>query len=95
MPIGGFRPLVIFEDLDLLRRLRRAGRFVHLKMCIVTSSRRFEKRNFAGMWLHWTALQLSYWAGVQPNTLANWYSPVRRTHGQLSEFNDCRTGVPS
>jgi GT2 family glycosyltransferase len=77
--VGGFRSLAIFEDLDLLRRLRTAGRFVHLKTCIVTSSRRFEKRNFAGMWLHWTALQLLYWAGVQPNTLANWYRPVRRT----------------
>lgn len=77
--IGGFRPLALFEDLDLLRRLRRAGRFVHLKTCIVTSSRRFEKRNFAGMWVHWTALQLLYWAGVRPNTLANWYRPVRRT----------------
>lgn len=79
--IGGFRPLAIFEDLDLLRRLRRVGRFVHLKTCIVTSSRRFEKRNFAGMWVHWTALQLLYWTGVQPNTLANLYRPVRRTRG--------------
>lgn len=77
--IGGFRPLAIFEDLDLLKRLRRAGRFVHLKTCIVTSSRRFENRNFAGMWVQWTALQLLYWAGVQPNKLANWYRPVRRT----------------
>jgi rSAM/selenodomain-associated transferase 2 len=76
--IGGFRSLAIFEDLDLLRRLRRAGRFAHLNTCIVSSSRRFENRNFAGMWLHWTALQLLYWAGVQPNTLANWYRPVRR-----------------
>ena len=54
--IGGFRPLAIFEDLDLLRRLRRKGRFVHLKTRIVTSSRRFENRNFAGIWIHWTAL---------------------------------------
>ena len=77
--IGGFRPLAIFEDLDLLRKLRRAGRFVHLKSCIVTSSRRFEQRSFAGMWLHWTALQVLYWAGVKPNTLANWYRPVRHT----------------
>jgi rSAM/selenodomain-associated transferase 2 len=77
--IGGFRPLAMFEDLDLLRRLRRKGRFVHLKTRIVTSSRRFENRNFAGMWVHWTALQILYWAGVQPKTLANWYGPVRRT----------------
>lgn len=79
--IGGFRSLAIFEDLDLLKRLRRAGRFVHLNTCIVSSSRRFENRNFAGMWLHWTALQVLYWAGVQPNTLADWYRPVRRGRG--------------
>jgi GT2 family glycosyltransferase len=77
--VGGFRPLAIFEDLDLLRRLRRMGRFVHLKTSIVTSSRRFENRNFAGMWAHWTTLQLLYWAGVHPNKLASWYRPVRRT----------------
>jgi rSAM/selenodomain-associated transferase 2 len=74
---GGFRPFALFEDLDLLRRLRKAGRFVHLNACIVTSSRRFEKRNFAGMWLHWTALQILYWAGVHPNRLARWYRHAR------------------
>ncbi len=76
---GGFRPFAVFEDLDLLKRLRRAGRFVHLKTRIVTSSRRFEGRNFAGMWLQWTTLQVLYWAGVHPNTLANWYRHARRT----------------
>jgi rSAM/selenodomain-associated transferase 2 len=76
--IGGFRAFAVFEDLDLLKRLRKAGRFVHLKTRIVTSSRRFENRNFAGMWLHWTALQVLYWAGVHPNTLARWYGHARR-----------------
>ncbi len=76
--IGGFRPLALFEDLDLLRRLRRAGRFVHLPCSIVTSSRRFEQRNFAAMWLHWTSLQLLYWCGVPPNRLARWYHHARR-----------------
>ena len=76
--VGGFRPFAVFEDLDLLKRLRRTGRFVHLKTRIVTSSRRFEGRNFAGMWLHWTSLQILYWAGVHPNTLANWYREARR-----------------
>jgi rSAM/selenodomain-associated transferase 2 len=77
--VGGFRPFALFEDLDLLKRLRNAGRFVHLKTRIVTSSRRFEGRNFACMWLHWTALQVLYWAGVHPNALASWYRQVRRT----------------
>ncbi len=76
--VGGFRAFAVFEDLDLLKRLRRAGRFVHLKTRIVTSSRRFENRNFAGMWMHWTALQVLYWAGVHPNTLARWYGHARR-----------------
>ncbi len=76
--IGGFRALALFEDLDLLRRLRRAGRFVHLPAKIRTSSRRFEQRNFALVWLHWTALQVLYWCGISPNRLARWYRHVRR-----------------
>ncbi|MEP6717442.1 MAG: TIGR04283 family arsenosugar biosynthesis glycosyltransferase [Terriglobia bacterium] len=76
--IGGFRPLALFEDLDLLRRMRRAGQFVHLPSRIRTSSRRFEQRNFAIVWLHWTTLQILYWCGVSPNWLARWYRQVRR-----------------
>jgi GT2 family glycosyltransferase len=75
--IGGFQPFALFEDLDLLKRLRRAGRFVHLKTRIITSSRRFEKKNFALMWAHWTTLQLLYWGGVPPNLLARWYRHAR------------------
>jgi rSAM/selenodomain-associated transferase 2 len=76
--IGGFRALALFEDLDLMRRLRRAGRFIHLPSRIRTSSRRFEHRNFAVVWLHWTTLQILYWIGVSPNHLARWYRHARR-----------------
>jgi len=79
--IGGFRPLALFEDLDILKRLRGVGRFVHLPCRIVTSSRRFENRNFAIMWTHWTALQILYWGGVSPNLLARWYRQTRRITG--------------
>lgn len=74
---GGFRSYALFEDLDLIRRLKRIGRFVHLECEITTSSRRFEGRNFALMWIHWIALQTLYWAGVSPNLLAQWYRHVR------------------
>src|SRR5438270_296021 len=40
--IGGFEPYPIFEDLDLIKRLRKRGRFVHLDCALTTSSRRFE-----------------------------------------------------
>ena len=79
--IGGFRQYPLFEDLDLLKRLRRAGRFVHLECRIVTSSRRFENKNFALMWSHWTALQILYWSGVSPHLLARWYRHARRITG--------------
>jgi rSAM/selenodomain-associated transferase 2 len=79
--IGGFRPLALFEDLDLLKRLRRAGRFVHLTCAITTSSRRFENKNFALVWMHWTTLQILYWAGISPNLLARWYRHARRVTG--------------
>ena len=75
--IGGFRPLPLFEDLDLLQRLRRAGRFVHLRERMVTSSRRFENENFALVWLKWTTLQTLYWCGISPHILARWYRHIR------------------
>lgn len=76
--IGGFRRYPLFEDLDLLKRVRRAGKFVHLPCRITTSSRRFENRNFAGMWAQWTALQVLYWAGISPYALARWYGHARK-----------------
>jgi rSAM/selenodomain-associated transferase 2 len=76
--IGGFNAVPLFEDLDLLRRLRKYGHFVHLESRIVTSSRRFEQRNFTVVWLHWTALQVLYWFGVPPKILADWYGHARK-----------------
>jgi len=74
---GGFRPYPIFEDLDLIRRIQKQGRFSHLDATIVSSSRRFENRNFALVFAKWTALQILYWAGVHPRILGRWYSTAR------------------
>jgi rSAM/selenodomain-associated transferase 2 len=74
---GGFRAYPLFEDLDLVKRLRVFGRFVTVPCVLETSSRRFEGRNFAAMFAWWTALQVLYWGGVSPLTLARWYPPVR------------------
>jgi rSAM/selenodomain-associated transferase 2 len=74
---GGFQPHPLFEDLDFMRRVKRTGRFVHIDCAITTSARRFENRNFALMWIHWTTLQVLYWAGVPPSHLARWYRNER------------------
>lgn len=75
---GGMPPIPLFEDLDLVRRLQRRGRFVHVPSTVVASSRRFEGRSFALTYAGWIVLQLLYWAGVPPRTLARLYAPVRR-----------------
>jgi hypothetical protein len=75
--VGGFRPYPVFEDLDLLRRLRRVGRFVPIAAAVVTSSRNFEGRAFLPVFAHWVALQVLYWLGVSPVRLGRHYEKVR------------------
>ncbi len=75
--LGGFRDFPIFEDLDLVRRLRKAGRVAHLSATVETSSRRFEGRSFALTFARWSFLQALYWLGVSPHTLGRMYAPIR------------------
>jgi rSAM/selenodomain-associated transferase 2 len=76
--VGGFKPFPLFEDLDLVRRLRARGRLIHLPVPVVTSSRRFEGRSFTLTFMRWAFLQALYWAGVNPHTLNRLYAPIRR-----------------
>jgi rSAM/selenodomain-associated transferase 2 len=78
---GGFAPYPIFEDLDLLQRLKAHGRFETIPGPLVTSSRRFEGRSFAITFGRWCLMQVLYWAGVHPCTLARLYHPIRVPDG--------------
>lgn len=78
--MGGFKPLPLFEDLDLMRRLKKRGRLVHLSSAVVTSSRRFEGRSFTLTFIRWAILQALYWAGVNPHLLNRIYAPIRRAN---------------
>ncbi len=75
--VGGFRHHPIFEDLDLLRRLRKRGRFVRAAAAVTTSARRFENRSFTLVFARWAILQVLYWVGVPPATLGRWYHDIR------------------
>jgi rSAM/selenodomain-associated transferase 2 len=70
--LGGYRDYPIFEDLDLYRRLNRAGKFKKLKATAVTSSRRFEGR-FIRTFALWSILQVLFWLGVDPRQLSRLY----------------------
>lgn len=75
--VGGFKPFPIFEDVDLVRRLKRKGRMKHLPITVMTSSRRFENRRFVFTFLRWSVLQILYWLGVSPMKLGRFYRPGR------------------
>jgi rSAM/selenodomain-associated transferase 2 len=75
--IGGVPPLPLFEDVELVRRLRRLGRFARLDVTANTSRRRWEEHGF---WLtvlqHW-ALRAGFRLGISPGRLAGWYERRR------------------
>lgn len=83
--VGGFKAFPIFEDLDLMKRLRKRGRVVLLPAVVVTSSRRFEGRSFVGTFAKWVSMQVLYWLGVGPPTLGRLYTPIRQS-GKLREL---------
>lgn len=91
--VGGFRPFPIFEDLDLVRRLRKTGRVVYLPDIVTTSSRRFEGRSFALTFARWAFLQVLYWLGVHPRTLGRMYAPVRSAGGKSKREDDDPAGA--
>jgi rSAM/selenodomain-associated transferase 2 len=71
--IGGYREVALCEDLDLVARLKRIGRFVCLPAYAETSARRWEEngvaRTIALMW----ALRLGWHLGVPPSLLGRLY----------------------
>lgn len=75
--LHGFRDWPILEDLDFIRRLRRAGQISVLEPRVTTSARRFLERGIlrtvATNWLIWAL----YFGGVAPERLARLYQHVR------------------
>jgi GT2 family glycosyltransferase len=80
--IGGYRDLRLMEDLDLSRRLKRAGRTVLIHGPILSSGRRFLAR---GPWrtvcfIVW--LLLLHVVGLDTERYAEWWrGPADRSPG--------------
>lgn len=75
--IGGFRDIPIMEDVDLMQRLKRAGKVVLLKDKVMTSARRWEKEGVVYTTLrNWLLITL-YYMGVYPERLYRFYKVVR------------------
>ena len=69
----GYPEHPLFEDVALVKKLRRIGRFQPLRSRAHTSRRRWERHGFARtVVLHWL-LRAAFVAGVKPARLADWY----------------------
>jgi rSAM/selenodomain-associated transferase 2 len=71
--IGGFRPLPLMEDVDLVRRLARAGLLAFPAVRAFTSARRFERRGLLATSARNLWLLALYAAGLRPDRLARLY----------------------
>ena len=87
--VGGYRPLSLMEDLDLVQRLSRSGRISRIGQPLITSARRWRKRGVLSN--AWCNLQLRRrWArGEDTAELARHYaaqaaSSNTRTHSDVA-----------
>jgi rSAM/selenodomain-associated transferase 2 len=75
--IGGFRPLHVMDDYDLVRRLERGRRTVCLPGPAVTSARRWKRHGVGRTLATWVVVQVLFVAGVPPRRLARLYEAAR------------------
>ncbi len=70
---GGFPDIVLMEDIELARRLKRISRPLCLHACVITSGRRWETRGVVRTILLMWRLRLAYFFGARPEELARRY----------------------
>ena len=75
--LGGFADIPLMEDIDLSRRLKRAGRIACLRERVTTSSRRWRAHGVVRTILLMWTLRVLYFCGVGPERLAQLYRNVR------------------
>jgi rSAM/selenodomain-associated transferase 2 len=76
--LGGYAEIPLMEDIELTRRLKRAGRLAALRLRVTTAARKWEQEGVARtIVLMWT-LRLLYVCGVSPTRLhRGYYGPAQ------------------
>jgi rSAM/selenodomain-associated transferase 2 len=84
----GFADWPLFEDVDLLARIKPLGRFVVLPAKVTISPRRWLTHGVWRTTVLMYALRLGYHAGISPATLSRWFSDVRPHLGSKKAIDD-------
>ena len=75
--IGGAPDWPLFEDVELVRRIRRAGKFRVLRTPLTVSGRRYIEHGVFRTALLIYFLRFAYWLGVPPQRLKEWFRDAR------------------
>ncbi|MBT8141505.1 MAG: glycosyltransferase [Gammaproteobacteria bacterium] len=74
---GGHSDQALFEEVALIRALRKSGKLKPSDLSIRVSTRRWEQDGYWKRTVQNRFLALAYLFGVQADTLASWYKPKR------------------
>lgn len=75
--VGGFPFWPLFEDTELVRRMKTLGRFTLIPSKITMSARRFEQRGIFHCIFLVYLLQLGFMLGIPPARLKKWFVDIR------------------
>jgi rSAM/selenodomain-associated transferase 2 len=91
--LGAYPDIPLMEDVELSRRLKRAGRVTCLRPPVTTGARKWEREGVARtvglMWL----LRFLYVCGVSPTRLHDWYYPALAKPGLRSSTGGRHEGA--
>ena len=71
--IGGVPDMPLMEELELCRRLRKAGKLVLANATVTTSARRFKKFGVVRTYLKMWSVMIRYRLGASPEELRRQY----------------------
>jgi glycosyltransferase involved in cell wall biosynthesis len=77
--IGGAPEWPLFEDVELVRRIKQTGKFVVLKTPLTISGRRYIEHGVFRTALLIYSLRFAFWLGVPPHRLKAWFRDARRS----------------
>jgi rSAM/selenodomain-associated transferase 2 len=75
--LGGYADIPLMEDIDLSRRMKRAGQIACLRQRVTTSARRWQEDGVVRTILLMWSLRALYFAGVSPARLQRVYANTR------------------
>jgi rSAM/selenodomain-associated transferase 2 len=77
--VGGCPDWPVFEDVELVRRIKKVAKFAILRSLLLVSPRRHLARGVfrTVLLIYW--LRVAFWLGVSPFTLKKWFDDSRPT----------------